>query len=45
MSGSGPTVFGLFRDAAAAREAARTLSERYAQTYLARTVQKFPETV
>lgn len=45
MSGSGPTVFGLFRDAAAAREAARTLSERYAQTYLARPVQKFPETV
>lgn len=45
MSGSGPTVFGLFRDAAAARKAVNALSDRYAQTYLARPVKKFQETV
>lgn len=45
MSGSGPTVFGLFRDAAAARKAVNALSDRYVQTYLARPVKKFQETV
>ena len=45
MSGSGPTVFGLFRDAAAARRAADALSARYAQTFLARPVKTFRETV
>ena len=45
MSGSGPTVFGLFRDTEAARKAANVLSDRYAQTYLARPVKKFQETV
>ena len=35
MSGSGPTVFGIFRDGAAAERAAEALRARYAQTYLA----------
>ena len=38
MSGSGPAVFGIFREAAAAEAAAAALKERYAQTYLARPV-------
>ena len=36
MSGSGPTVFGIFREAAAAKMAADALKSRYAQTYLAK---------
>jgi 4-diphosphocytidyl-2-C-methyl-D-erythritol kinase len=35
MSGSGPTVFGLFADAAAARRAAAALGADYSQTFLA----------
>jgi 4-diphosphocytidyl-2-C-methyl-D-erythritol kinase len=35
MSGSGPTVFGLFADAAAARGAAAALGADYSQTFLA----------
>lgn len=38
MSGSGPTVFGIFREAAAAKTAADALKSRYAQTYLAKPV-------
>lgn len=33
MSGSGPTVFGLFRQEAAARQAAQTLQQMYQETY------------
>lgn len=40
MSGSGPTVFGLFRDRETAERAQRTLKGRYAQTYLAQPVPK-----
>ena len=36
MSGSGPAVFGIFREAAAAKMAADALKSRYAQTYLAK---------
>ena len=36
MSGSGPTVFGIFQEAAAAKMAADALKSRYAQTYLAK---------
>ena len=43
MSGSGPTVFGLFDDPARAGRAKRTLETRYAQTYLAAPVKKFGE--
>ena len=38
MSGSGPTVFGIFREEAAAKTAADALKSRYAQTYLAKPV-------
>lgn len=38
MSGSGPTVFGIFREEAAARTAADILGQTYSQTYLARPV-------
>ena len=38
MSGSGPAVFGIFREEAAAEAAAAALKERYAQTYLAHPV-------
>ena len=38
MTGSGPTVFGLYRDAAAAETAYTALGERYAQTFLTRFV-------
>ena len=38
MTGSGPTVFGLFRDAPAAEAARETLRRRYAQTFSAQLV-------
>ena len=38
MSGSGPAVFGIFREEAAARTAADTLKRHYFQTYLAKPV-------
>ena len=38
MSGSGPTVFGVFREEAAARTATDTLKQRYCQTYFAKSV-------
>jgi len=41
MSGSGPTVFGIFREEAAARQAMETLKTQYRQTYLAKPVKKF----
>ena len=41
MSGSGPTVFGIFAEQAAARRAAAVLKETYRQTYLAAPVKKF----
>lgn len=41
MSGSGPTVFGIFRERETAERAWRTLKERYVQTYLAQPVKKF----
>ena len=43
MSGSGPTVFGLFDDPAKADQAAGVLREKYRQTYLAAPVKKFGE--
>ena len=39
MSGSGPTVFGLFADASRAEQTAADLRARYAQTYLAQPVE------
>ena len=41
MSGSGPTVFGVFRNERIARQAAEVLKRTYAQTYLAEPVKKF----
>ena len=41
MSGSGPTVFGIFPNRAAARVACRALAERFPQTYLAEPMKKF----
>lgn len=41
MSGSGPTVFGIFAEQAAAQRAAAVLKETYRQTYLAAPVKKF----
>ena len=41
MSGSGPTVFGVFRNERIARQAAKVLKRTYAQTYLAEPVKKF----
>lgn len=41
MSGSGPTVFGIFRREDAAKQAAEVLKEEYAQTFLAYPVKKF----
>ncbi len=38
MTGSGPTVFGLYRDYAAVRDAYIILAEEYEQTYLTRFV-------
>ena len=40
MSGSGPTVFGLFREEATARAAEKTLKQQYPQTFLAVPVKK-----
>ena len=40
MSGSGPTVFGIFREEETAQQAKETLKKRYAQTYLAKPVRK-----
>jgi 4-diphosphocytidyl-2C-methyl-D-erythritol kinase len=41
MSGSGPTVFGIFAEELAARKAVEQLSKSYCQTYLAKPVKKF----
>lgn len=41
MSGSGPTVFGIFRKQSTAEQAAKALKAVYAQTYLAQPVKKF----
>ena len=41
MSGSGPTVFGVFAEQETARRAADVLKETYQQTYLAMPVKKF----
>ena len=41
MSGSGPTVFGVFAEQETARRAAEVLKETYQQTYLAMPVKKF----
>lgn len=41
MSGSGPTVFGIFREEAAAQTAVQALKEVYSQTYLARPLEQF----
>ena len=41
MSGSGPTVFGIFAERKTARLAAAALKADYAQTYLSVPVQKF----
>ena len=41
MSGSGPTVFGMFDDETAAQKAAEALRKDYPQTYLAKPVEKF----
>ena len=40
MSGSGPTVFGLFREETTARAAEKTLKQQYPQTFLAVPVKK-----
>ena len=41
MSGSGPTVFGIFAEESSAKEAADILKRIYPQTYLAVPVRKF----
>lgn len=41
MSGSGPTVFGIFREESMAMHAANVLKETYPETYLAKPIQKF----
>ena len=41
MSGSGPTVFGIFAEKETARRAAEALKETYVQTYLVQPVKKF----
>jgi 4-diphosphocytidyl-2-C-methyl-D-erythritol kinase len=41
MSGSGPTVFGIFREEKAAHRAEEALKKTYVQTYLAQPVKKF----
>ena len=41
MTGSGPTVFGVFTDEAAARRAVEALRRDYAQTFLTRPVGRF----
>lgn len=40
MSGSGPTVFAVFRKEAAAQAAAAALKQHYAQTYVVRPVER-----
>lgn len=45
MSGSGPTVFGIFQDEATAQAAAKALKADYTQTYLARPLEKVTEAV
>lgn len=40
MSGSGPTVFGIFNAEETARQAAEALGQTYVQTYLAQPVRK-----
>lgn len=45
MTGSGPTVFGLFTDETRAEHACRTLGRQYEQTYLASMVNAEPEKV
>ncbi len=44
MSGSGPTVFGMFRRREEAERAAAVLKTAYAQTYVAEPVKKFVRT-
>lgn len=41
MSGSGPTVFGIFEAEEVARQAVEHLGKKYRQTYLAKPVTKF----
>lgn len=41
MSGSGPTVFGIFQGEDQAKQAAEVLKQEYAQTFLAYPVKKF----
>lgn len=41
MSGSGPTVFGIFREETVAQTAVQALKEVYSQTYLARPLERF----
>lgn len=41
MSGSGPTVFGIFRERAAAQEAARALGTAYSRVFTAEPVKTF----
>lgn len=43
MSGSGPTVFGIFDAEETAQKAVKTLRQTYAQTYLAQPVKKICE--
>ena len=45
MSGTGPTVFGLFDDEARARDACAALTEQYSETFLVRTVGNLLEQV
>lgn len=43
MSGSGPTVFGLFREEETARQAARTLEQTWPETFVAQPVGKLSD--
>ncbi len=43
MSGSGPTVFGLFREEETARAAARTMKETWPETFVAQPVGKLSD--
>ena len=45
MSGSGPTVFGIFRQRETAEQAAEALKKTYVQTYLAKPVGKLDSQV
>jgi len=40
MSGSGPTVYGIFEDYDQAEEVYKALKDRYPQSYLTRTYSK-----